>query len=108
MGLLDAYLDDPNLGESVTLKTRTGVNEYNEPTYNESTIRVVWFDDVRKVRDAEKETLQQFSYIQTKSLIQEGDAVVRDGYTWPIIGVQRAPTMDGEQFRIGNLGQRMV
>jgi hypothetical protein len=106
MGLLDVYLN--SLGESVTLRTRTGTNEYNEPSFLDSTITVIWYDDIRMIRNEQNETLQQLAYIQTTSLIQQGDMITRGGYSWPVIGIQKAPTFQGEQFRIGNLGERQI
>lgn len=105
MSLLDAY---SGLMESVTWRSRTGVNEYNEPSYSDSTIQVIWYDDERLIRNAEGEEFQQLAYIQTTALIQKGDAIVRDGYTWPVKGIQKTPTWGGEQFRIGNLGERQI
>lgn len=105
-GLLSPYLD--MLGESVTWRQRTGVNQYNEPAYSDSTITVIWYDDERMIRTAEGEQFQQLAYIQTKEAIQKGDAIVRDGYTWPIKGIQKTPHPNGEQFRIGNLGERQI
>lgn len=105
MSLLDAYT---GLMESVTLRQRTGVNEYNEPSYSDSTIQVIWYDDERFVKDADGEEFQQLAYIQTTALIQKGDAIIRDGYTWPIRGIQKTPHWEGEQFRIGNLGERQI
>lgn len=105
MSLLDAYT---GLMESVSWKHRTGVNSYNEPTYSDSTIDVIWFDDVRMVQTAQGEEIQQLAFIQTTAAIEQGDAIVRSGITWPIVGVQKVPTFDGEQFRIGSLGQNQV
>lgn len=104
-GLLSAYTQ---LMEAVTWRQRLSVNEYNEPTYVDSTINVIWFDDQKMIRTAQGEDLQQLAYIQTTALISEGDAIIRAGITWPIIGIQRTPTFEGEHFRIGNLGQRMI
>lgn len=106
MSLLDAYL--PALGETVVWRKKGAVNEYNEPTYTESSITVIWYDDVRMIRNASGEELQQLAYIQTTSAIQPGDIIIRNGYAWPIIGILKTPHPDGEQFRIGNLGERMI
>jgi len=106
MGLLDIYLS--GLGESVTLRTRTGTNEYNEPSFSDSTIIVIWYDDVRMIRDEQGEELRQLAYIQTTALVQQGDLITRGGYSWPIIGIQKTPTFQGEQFRIANLGERQI
>lgn len=105
MTLLDAY---SGLMESVTWRQRNGVNEYNEPTYSDSTIQVIWYDDERLVKTADGEEFQQLAYVQTTALIQRGDAIIRDGYTWPVKGIQKTPTFEGEQFRIGNLGERQI
>ena len=105
MSLLDAYA---GLMESVTWRSKTGVNEYNESTYTDTTISVIWFDDARIIQNTAGEMLQQLAYIQTKSLIQMDDIIVRDGYSWPVIGLQKTPTFEGEQFRVGNLGARMI
>jgi len=105
MSLLDAYA---GLMESVSWKHRTGVDSYNDPTYSDSTVSVIWFDDVRMVQTAQGEEIQQLAFVQTKAAIEQGDAIVRDGIAWPIVGVQKVPTFDGEQFRIGSLGQNQV
>lgn len=105
MSLLDAY---SCLMESVTWRQRNGVNEYNEPIYSDSTIEVIWYDDERLVKTTDGEEFQQLAYIQTTALIQKGDAIIREGYTWPIKGIQKTPTFEGEQFRIGNLGERQI
>jgi hypothetical protein len=105
MSLLYAY---SGLMESVSWRARGAVNENNEPTYADTTISVIWYDDIRIIRNAQGEELQQYAFIQTASTIQQGDMITRGGYSWPIIGLQKTPTFEGEQFRIGNLGQRMI
>ena len=103
--LLSAYTQ---LMESVTWRQRSSVDQYNDPTYVDSTIDVLWFDDVRLIRNEKEETLQQLAFIQTTALISQGDAIIRAGYTYPVVGIQKTPHWGGEQFRIGNLGQRMI
>jgi len=104
--LLSPYLSA--MGESVTWKQRVSVNGYNEPEYSDSTIQVIWFDDCRLIRTEGKEDLQQFAFIQTTAQVEQGDAIVRGGLTWPVIGIQKSPHPQGEQFRIANLGERMI
>lgn len=106
MSLLDAYL--PGLGETVTWRARGAVNQYNEPSWTDSSIIVIWFDDIRMIRNAQGEELQQVAFIQTKAAIQPGDMITRGGYSWPILGMQKTPHWGGEQFRIGNLGERLI
>jgi hypothetical protein len=105
MSLLDAYA---GLMESVTWRAKGAVNEYNEPTYTDSTISVIWYDDQRTIRNAQGEEFQQLAYIQTTAHVQQGDIITREGFSWPIMGIQKTPTWEGEQFRIANLGQRMI
>ena len=105
MSLLDAYA---GLMESVTWRSRGEVDPYNQPTFTDTTISVIWFDDQKYIRNSQGEDLMQLAYIQTKAAIEEGDQITRGGLTWPIIGIQKTPTFAGEQFRIGNLGSRML
>lgn len=105
MSLLDAYA---GLMESVTWGARGGLNENGEPSYTSTTISVIWYDDVRLIKTSSSEELQQYAYIQTASAIQQGDVITRGGVIYPIIGLQKTPTFVGEQFRIGNLGQRQI
>ena len=107
MSLLDAY---SGLMESVTWRVKGAVNEYNEPTYTDSTISVIWFTDERMIRTESGESLQQLAYLMTSpgTLAQRGDAIIRGGLTYPVIGMQIAPHWNGEQFRVLNLGDRMI
>jgi hypothetical protein len=105
MSLLDAYA---GLMESVTWRARSSIDQYGDPSYTDTTISVIWYDDQKLIRNEQGEELQQLAYIQTTSLVQQGDLIVRGGYSWPIIGIMRTPTFEGEQFRIANLGGRQV
>lgn len=104
-GLLAAYT---GLMEAVTWRQRASVDQYNDPTYVDSTINIIWFDDERTIETAQGESVQQLAFIQTEALINDGDAIIRGGYTYPVVGIQKTPTFQGEQFRIGNLGNRMI
>lgn len=103
--LLDAY---SGLMEQVIWGHRIGVDEYGDPEYAYSAASVIWFTDIRMIRNAASEALQQFAYIMTTSAIAEGDVIVRNGYTWPVIGIQSTPGWAGEAFRVGNLGERQI
>lgn len=105
MSLLDAYA---GLMESVTWKQRTSIDQYGDPSYTDSTISVIWYDDEKLIRNADGEEFLQMAFIQTTALVQKGDAIVRGGFTWPIKGIQKTPAWAGEQFRIGNLGERQI
>jgi hypothetical protein len=101
-GLLDAY---SGLMESVTWKSRSSIDQYGDATFTDTIISVIWFDDVRMVRDTQGEELQQYATIQTTSAVLQGDSITRGGLTWPIIGIQKTPTFEGEQFRVAILGK---
>ena len=75
----------PGLGETVTLRHKTGANEYNEPTFSDSSITVVWFDSKRVIRQQDHEDKICNAYLLTEdTTIAEGDAVTRGGVTWPV------------------------
>ena len=75
----------PGLGEYVTLRHKTGQNEYNEPEYTDSSIWVVWFDSKKVIKQSGKEDKVCNAYLLTEdSTIAEGDAVTRGGVTWPV------------------------
>lgn len=102
MSLLDVYAQ--NLGESVTLKHRSSVDQYNDPTFSTSTITVIWWDDERLLHAGTKEEVQQLAIIQTSSVIQKGDAITRNGVDYPVIEIQKGKNMDGDQFYTASLG----
>ncbi len=101
MSLLDAY---SGMMESVTWRSRISVDNYGDPTYTDSTTSVIWFTEEKLVRTAEKEELQQLAMIMTTSAVQKGDAITKDGITYPVISVEGGKNQDGEQFRIVRLG----
>ena len=94
--LLDAYA---GLMESVTWRSRVSVDNYGDPTYTDSTISVIWFTEEKLIRTAEKEELQQLAMIMTTSAVQKGDAITKDGITYPVISIEGGKNQDGEQFR---------
>ena len=101
MSLLDAY---SGMMESVTWRSRVSVDNYGDPTYTDSTISVIWFIEEKMVRTAEKEELQQLAMIMTTSAVQKGDAITKDGITYPVISIECGKNQDGEQFRTVRLG----
>lgn len=101
MSLLDAY---SGMMESVTWRSRVSVDNYGDPTYTDSTIFVLWFIEEKMVRTAEKEELQQLAYVMTTAAVAKGDAITKDGITYPVISIEAGKNQDGEQFRIVRLG----
>lgn len=75
----------PGLGETVVLRHKIGQNQYNEPEYTDSNIVVVWFDSKKVIRQQDREDKICNAYLLTEdTTIAEGDAVTRDGVTWPV------------------------
>ena len=75
----------PGIGEYVTLRHKTGQNQYNEPEYTDSSIWVVWFDSKKVIKQSGKEDKICNAYLLTEdTTIAEGDAVTRGGVTWPV------------------------
>jgi hypothetical protein len=99
----------PGLGESVTLRHKTGVNEYSEPIYNDSSIVVIWFDQKRTLfRDGREDVLcDAFCLTEDGSVIQ-GDAITRDGITWPVLDVATTNGYLGMSLRVVNLSKNQV
>jgi hypothetical protein len=75
----------PGLGETVTLRHKTGADQYGDPTYTDSSIMVVWFDSKKIIRQSGKEEKVCNAYLLTEDqTLTEGDAIARGGITWPI------------------------
>jgi len=106
MGLLDAYKD--KMGESVTWRHKSGVDANVDPVYSDSTISVLWYDEVRSFQSGEGRQLQQVAYILTSVPIETDDLVTRGGFSWPVIGLGKDPAMGPEQMRKAYLGQFMI
>ena len=106
MSLLDAYTN--SMGESVTWRHKTGVDENVDPVYSDSIITVLWYDEVRSFQTEEGKELQQVAYILTSALVEKDDLITRGGYSWPVIGLGKDPSMGPEQMRKAYLGQSMI
>ncbi|MDD2834609.1 MAG: hypothetical protein PHY05_00510 [Methanothrix sp.] len=106
MGLLDAYTS--SMGEFVTWRHKTGVDANVDPVYSDSTISVLWYDEVKSFQTDEGRQLQQIAYILTSALVEKDDLITRGGYSWPVIGLGKDPSMGPEQMRKAYLGQFMI
>ena len=106
MGLLDAYLD--SMGESVIWRHKTGVDANADPIHSDFTITVLWYDEVKPFQTEGGRQLQQIAYILTSSQVQKDDLITRGGYSWPVIGLGKDPSMGEEQVRKAYLGQFMI
>lgn len=106
MGLLDVYKD--SMGESVIWRHKTGVDASVDPVYSDSKITVLWYDEVRPFSSEEGRQLQQIAFILTSSPIEKDDLITRGGFSWPVIGLGKDPSMGPEQIRKAYLGQFMI
>ena len=70
--------------QSVTWKSRSSVNEYNEPTYSSSTISARFIYKRELARLASGEEITSNAIIYTKSAIEEGDTITADSKDWVI------------------------
>ena len=106
MGLLDAY--EKSMGESVIWRHKTGVDANVDPIYSDSTIIVLWYEEVKSFQSEDGRQLQQIAFILTSSPIEKDDLITRGGYSWPVIGLGKDPAMGPEQMRTAYLGQFMI
>lgn len=96
----------PGLGETVVLKHRTGVNEYNEPTYTDYSIPVIWFDQKRILHRENREDIVSDAFCLTEdATVAEGDAITRGGYTWIVSDVATTSGYFGMTLRVVNLSR---
>lgn len=106
MSLLDVYLS--GLGESVTWRAKGTPGDDGEPTYSSSTITVIWYDEIKQIKNEAGEDQLQTAFIQCTAQVQQDDIITRGGYSWPVLGTDKTPAFGGEQFRIARLGQRAI
>jgi hypothetical protein len=99
----------PGLGETVTLRHKTGANEYNEPVFSDSSITVVWFDQKRVIhREGREDVLCDAFCLTEDSTIVQGDALTRGGTTWPVLDVAITNGYLGMSLRVVNLSKNQA
>lgn len=99
----------PGLGETVTLKHKTGANQYNEPTYSDSSVVVVWFDQKRVLhREGREDVICDAFCLTEDATVQQGDALTRSGYTWPVLDVATTTGYFGMSLRVVNLSKNQA
>jgi hypothetical protein len=83
------------VNQNVTLKTRTGQNEYNEPTYTSSTIkgRFIYKREMFRLENGEEVLSNAILY--TMSTVSEGDVIVSDSKDWVVRTVYPAVKLNG-------------
>ena len=99
----------PGLGETVTLRHKTGSNEYNEPTFSDSSITVIWFDQKRAIHQEGREDVLCDAFCLTEDVaVQENDALTRGGLTWPVLDVSTTNGYLGMSLRVVNLSKNQA
>ena len=93
MSIIDTYT-----AQTVTWKRQTGTNQFNEPEFTESTIRVRWQPQITRVRDSDGEEVTASARVFTAEAVEIGDTLVGpDGRNWPVITVSRPTTLGGQE-----------
>lgn len=81
--------------QSITLKARTGQNEYNEPTYSTSTIKGRFIYKRQIIRNVQNEEIVSDAILYTMDTVSEGDIVVSDEKEWVVRLVYPAIRLNG-------------
>lgn len=103
MSLLDAY---PK--KTVTWRARGEPNQYNEYTYSETSIDVVWFDSQRVIHQNGHEYMVCDAYCLADAAIQKGDQITKDGVSWPVQSVEFTEGFGDMKLRVVNLSKNEV
>lgn len=83
------------LNQTITWRSRSSVNEYNEPTFSTSSVagRTVYKRSM--VRLANGEEITSHAFIYTEALIQEGDEITLGNKNWTVRQVYPHVYFDG-------------
>lgn len=83
------------LNQTVTLKIKGVVNEYNEATYTSTSIKARFEYNRKMVRNAKGETVTSEATCFSKVQIKPDDTIVYDGVDWVVIGVADIRDING-------------
>ncbi|MCK9569462.1 hypothetical protein M0R72_11030 [Candidatus Pacearchaeota archaeon] len=99
----------PGLGEIVALRHRSSIDQYGDPTYTDSSISVIWFDQKRVVhREGREDVLCDAFCLTEDATVQENDALTRGGTTWPVLDVATTTGYFGMSLRVVNLSKNQA
>jgi hypothetical protein len=91
----------PGLSETVTLRHKTGADQYGDPSFADSSIFVIWFDSKKVIRQNGKEDKICNAFLLTEdTTIAEGDAITRGGVTWSVGPVEVTNGYFGMSLRV--------
>lgn len=88
--MIDLYLN-----QTVTLKTKGAVNEYNEPTYTTSNIKVRFEYKRRMVRNNLGQEVVSEARCFTTTEVNEDDIITFDGKDWNVLAVEDCVGLEG-------------
>lgn len=83
------------LNQSITLKSKSSVNEYNEATYTTSTIKARFEYKRKMVTDRTGQKVISEAQCYTTTAVKPDDVISYDGVDWPVIAVQNNADLDG-------------
>ena len=88
--MLDMYTN-----QTVTLKTKGTVNEYNEATYASTSISARFEYKRKLVRNKDGEKIMSEATCFSKTQIKPDDIINYDGVDWVVISVSDERALDG-------------
>ena len=98
----------PGLGEYITLRKVSSIDQYGDPTYIDSSVWVIWFDEMKKSwEDGHAKKICDAFCLTQDSTVTEGDALTRNGLTWPILDIATTEAY-GMIFRVVNLSKNQA
>ena len=83
------------LNQSITLKSKSSVNAYNESTYTNSTIKARFEYKRRMVRNNEGEEVLSTAQVFTETQVKPDDVLTFDGRDWQVVTVENCVDLDG-------------
>ena len=106
MSLIDAYLKKE--GKAVVWRVQGPDDDEGAPTYTDTDIKVLWTYEIKTIKKASDQELQQVAFIQCKEAVSEDDTILYKDASWPVLEVEEHELSGVVQFRIARLGQRMI
>ena len=88
--MIDLYLN-----QSVTLKSKTSVNEYNEATYTTSTIKARYQYKRKVIRNPMGEEVISMAQVFTTTQVKPDDTITFDSVDWNVLAVENCVTLEG-------------
>ena len=84
------------LNQSITLKSKSSVNAYNEATYSSSTISARFEYKRRMVRNNEGEEVLSTAQVFTETQVKPDDVLTFDSRDWQVVTVENCVDLDGK------------